>query len=167
MKFESFGSTAVAAKITKDELEKFGVSLESLDYSKESTRKALKEIYLLAKGKNAAFAKEMRIDVFPDKPDGCVILFSSPKTQSAVFKTESFDALCDLAAALFKMNLTAEKSTLFLLKNEFFLSVTAKPVVISVCGEFLKKDFSKPDFKSTKPVKENILEILGGGSSDL
>lgn len=174
MNIELTDEKCIFVELTGDDLESFGITYEQFEFRDEKIRSILKNILREAKSQTnteICFNSNIRIELLPGIPDGCVIIFtplSVPDKTFRIFEADNFDDILDCAKALYTQNKKI-KSSLYRDNDCFRLVVHhSNENAITVLCEFLTEldcdelEESRTAEYMTCLIDENALEILCG-----
>lgn len=179
MNIQKTDENCFLVELSKDDMNSFGITYEHLSTASEHARQALKNIIKSASKKQSDFPtsfSNMKIDLMPGIPDGCVIIFThfeEKNTLYEIFESNSLDAFLDSAKAISPLGSTKE-SSLYTDGKVFRLTVSSEnSAAINILSEFSERlDCDGFETERTKEymkclIFEKALEILCGKGTHL
>lgn len=174
MKFETTDN-CILARLSTEDMALYELTCDDLRFANEKSRAVISRILDEAANeiKNSLDdVKKMKIEVLPDCSGGCLIMFlpcCEDEDETAVYETESIDALLDLAFVLKAENTVPEISDLYEKDGLYRLTVKgASERAGYMLGEYLTQ--IDADGLTQARLREafrciaekNALKILGG-----
>lgn len=184
MKIHSPKEKYIVIELNRRDMEQLNLCYADMDYSDESTRKAIFSVLSQVKkslGQNFDLSDTLRVEALPRENGGCLLFFTIGekqrryrvlrRTATAVFVFEDVDLLLDSAAELTHNDISGVESRLFCDSGIYYLFLDGKirrALIEKLSGYAYHMRKSQLPFLSDEccKIRENALEILCGGISE-
>lgn len=178
MKVSTTAEKITIIEFSKDELEACCLTYENITRDVIRSKTAIYRIISEAasiSGEEKSITENTDIDILPDGEGGCIIILNNTRVKSCVpevriYRSSSPDGILDLAKAVNQKEV--HHSSLYKIRDDYYLTVRAEKRVFSLCGEFLELySESRTDGERLAEYGEiliegNALEVLCGTASE-
>lgn len=179
MKINTPAEKYIFIELSRSDMEKLNLSYSDMDYSDETTRRAIYSVLDRARvslGQDFNLSDTVKVEALPRDDGGCFLFFTirnkNPKFRvnkngSIYLKADKIDSLFDFCSSLDKSEREKVKASLFLSEGKYYLHIfgTLHSRLIAKAFEYaapVKND--EFDSLGAECIIENIaLKILGGG----
>lgn len=156
MNYESLNNDVMLVELTKEEMNKFHITYESLESDNEQTKLVIKEILNEISQNQIKSNSKITVEALPTDSGGCFFIFtfsSKPhrykvkKTYNyLLFKTNNLNSLLDAISSIQKQSDKKTTCKIFQMNDDFYLHLSPKlQVFYPIFKEFgyLLNSFSK------------------------
>lgn len=136
MNYESLNDNVMLVELTKEEMTRFHLTYDSLDYNNELTEFAIREILNEISQDKTKTNNKIAVEALPTDDGGCFFIFTfsvkphrykiKKSNEDFFFKTDSLDSLLDTILSVQRCSDVKTPCKVFEMNNDFYLHLSSR-----------------------------------------